>query len=65
MHTLGDFKGNPTITLQETEDSKYPFTFGLNKARLILKELDAIKEFVDAHRKPDEKPIDDQSQIPF
>lgn len=43
----GEFKGHKTITLMRTEDDKYPFTFGVAKARLILENLEAIREFVD------------------
>lgn len=42
----GEFKGNPIITLQENENDKYPFTFGLKKARLIIAHMDAIRQFV-------------------
>jgi hypothetical protein len=45
------FKGNPVITLNPEE--KWPFTFGLTKAKLILANLDAIRTFVDANEKKD------------
>jgi hypothetical protein len=41
---IGEFKGNPVITLNP--NSRYPFTFGLSKAKLILEHLDRIKEFI-------------------
>jgi len=46
MHKLGEYKGNPTITLTNTPEDKYPFTFGVNKARLLLANLEAVKQFV-------------------
>ncbi len=50
---IDSFKGNPVITLNPEE--KYPFTFGLTKAKLILANLDAIKTFVDAYVAQSEK----------
>ncbi len=50
---IGEFKGNPVITLNP--NSRYPFTFGLSKAKLILEHLDRIKEFIaryDKENKP-------------
>jgi hypothetical protein len=41
---LGEYKGNPTITLNP--GAKYPFTFGIDKARIILENLDDIRAFV-------------------
>ena len=40
---VGSYKGNPTISLNA--DAKYPFTFGLAKARLILAHLADIEKF--------------------
>jgi len=42
---LGEFKGNPTITVFLSGDSR-GFTFGLMKARKVLANLDAIRAFV-------------------
>ena len=43
-------KKYPTIGLKADEASKYSFTFGVNKARLILENLDDIKQFVKENR---------------
>ena len=43
----GEFKGHKTLTLLRSEDDKYPFTFGIAKAKLILENLDEIKKFVE------------------
>ncbi len=43
---ISDFKGHKVITLSVNEDDKYPFTFGIAKAKLILENLDEIKKFV-------------------
>ena len=48
---IGEYKGNPTITLKEGE-GKYPFSFGLAKARMILAHVDDIKKFVEEKTKP-------------
>ncbi|HIH26374.1 hypothetical protein J4476_00355 [Candidatus Woesearchaeota archaeon] len=47
----GEFKGHKTMILSEegTED-KYPFSFGLKKAKLILQHIDEIKKFVEENQ---------------
>jgi len=42
-----EYKGNPIIVLKRDESDKFPFSFGLSKARLILENLDEIKKFVE------------------
>ncbi|HNY91236.1 MAG TPA: hypothetical protein PKJ13_03375 [bacterium] len=46
---VGEFKGNPILTLNP--DERYPFSFGLSKARLILAHLDDIRAFVEQYSK--------------
>lgn len=41
-----EFKGQPVIRLVTGDMDKYPFVFGLGKARRILACLDDIKQFV-------------------
>ena len=36
----GEYKGNPLIILKRNEEDKYPFSFGINKARLIVDNLE-------------------------
>lgn len=43
----GEFKGFKTISLMRTEDDKYPFTFGVAKAQLIINNMNEIKKFVE------------------
>jgi hypothetical protein len=43
--TIGEYKGNPVITLPI--GPRGGFTFGLTKARAILKYLDDIKAFIE------------------
>lgn len=52
--TIGEYKGSPVITLPLSADGKFPFTFGLGKAKVILKYFDEIKKFVDEHDKKKE-----------
>ena len=44
---ISDFKGHKIIILSAKEDDKFPFSFGVAKAKLILENLDEIKKFVD------------------
>ena len=41
------FKGHKLIVLMRNADDKFPFKFGLGKAKLILDNIDEIREFVD------------------
>lgn len=43
----GEYKGKPLLILKRNEDDKYPFSFGVSKARLILDNLAEIKKFVE------------------
>jgi hypothetical protein len=46
----GEFKGKPLLILKRNEDDKYPFSFGLGKARMIVEHLEDIKKFVEDHK---------------
>ncbi len=51
-----EFKGQPVIVLKRNDTDKYPFSFGLSKARLIIEHFEDIKKFVaEADNKPEEK----------
>jgi hypothetical protein len=52
--TEGSYKGRPTLTLNP--DAKFPFTFGAVKAKLILENLDAIREFSAKYPVEDKSP---------
>lgn len=43
--TIGEYKGQPVITL--ASQGSLPFTFGARKAKLIVELFDAIKKFSD------------------
>ncbi len=51
-----EYKGNPMIVLRRTQDDKYPFQFGLSKAKLIVEAIEGIKAWV---AKQESKPKDD------
>jgi len=42
-----EFKGKPTLVIKRNDDDKYPFSFGMSKAKLILENLEEIKKFVE------------------
>lgn len=50
--TTGQFKGNATITINNGE--KRVISFGLKKAKAIVAEYEAIKQFVEANDKGNE-----------
>jgi hypothetical protein len=47
MIERGEYKGKPLLIIKRNEDDKYPFSFGLGKARLILDNIEEIKKFVE------------------
>lgn len=44
-----EYNGNPIITLKRNQDERWPFSFGLSKAKRILECYDDIKKFVAEH----------------
>jgi hypothetical protein len=46
-----EYKGNPMLVLTQGPEDRFPFQFGLKKAKLILEHLDDIKAFVAKHSK--------------
>ena len=54
--TVGEYKGKPILALNP--DDRFPFQFGIPKARLILENLEAIKTFVNTY---DPKPAPTQA----
>jgi len=47
MIERSEYKGKPLIVIKRNEDDKYPFSFGVSKAKLILENIEAIKKFVE------------------
>ncbi len=50
-----EYKGNPMIVLKNSEDDKFPFQFGIKKAKLVLEHIEDIKKFVEKYDKPAQK----------
>jgi hypothetical protein len=46
-----EYKGNPMLVLTQGQEDRFPFQFGLKKAKLILEHLEDIKAFVAKHSK--------------
>ncbi len=46
---IGEYKGRPIITLNPGD--RFPFSFGVNKAKMILAHLDEIRAFVEKYEK--------------
>lgn len=44
-----EYKGNPMIVIKIDEEDKFPFQFGIKKAKLILENIEDIKKFVQKH----------------
>lgn len=47
MVERGEFKGKPLIILKRDEEDKFPFSFGISKAKLIVEHVEEIKKFVE------------------
>ena len=45
----GDYRGNVMLIIRQTPQDKFPFQFGVKKARLILEHVEDIKKFVEKH----------------
>ena len=48
-----EYKGNPVLIIKGFEEDRFPFQFGLRKARLILENIEDIKKFVEKNDKND------------
>lgn len=46
-----EFKGNKMIVLKRSEDDRFPFQFGLSKAKLILDSIEELKAWVEKQEK--------------
>lgn len=44
-----EYKGNAMIVIKSSEDDKFPFQFGLKKAKLIIENIESIKKFIEKH----------------
>jgi len=46
-----EFKGKPVMVIKRDENDKYPFSFGMTKAKMILENIEEIKRFVEDNTK--------------
>ncbi len=46
----GEYKGKVTLIIRRAEDDKFPFQFGLRKAKMVLDHVEDIRRFVERHR---------------
>ncbi len=44
-----EYKGNPMIVIKNSEEDKFPFQFGVKKAKLVLENIESIKKFVEKY----------------
>ncbi len=51
MIERSEFKGKPVLIIKRDENDKYPFAFGLMKAKMILENIEEIKRFVEENDK--------------
>jgi len=42
----GDYRGNVMLIIRQNPQDKFPFQFGVKKAKLILEHLEDIRKFV-------------------
>jgi hypothetical protein len=54
--TESEFKGNAMLVLSQGPEDRFPFQFGLKKAKMILENLEAIQSFVKKYSKEDAPP---------
>ncbi len=45
-----EYRGNPIIILKRSGEDRFPFSFGLSKARLIVENMEDIKKFVEENK---------------
>jgi len=46
MTEISEYKGSPVFVIRKDQDDKYPFSFGLAKARMMVENIEAIKSFI-------------------
>ena len=46
-----EYKGNAMIVLRRSAEDRFPFQFGLNKAKLLLESVAEVKAWVEKQEK--------------
>ena len=49
-----EYMGKPMLVLKNDDKDRFPFSFGLSKAKKIVESIEDIKKFVAKHDKPKE-----------
>ncbi len=52
MVERSEYKGKPILVMKRDEQDKFPFSFGVSKAKLILENIEEIKKFVTENSQP-------------
>ena len=47
-----EYMGKPMLNIKNDENDRFPFSFGLAKAKKVLGALEEIKKFVEKYDKP-------------
>ncbi|MFA5104573.1 MAG: hypothetical protein WC527_05305 [Candidatus Margulisiibacteriota bacterium] len=47
-----EYQGKPMIVLKRNETDRYPFMFGLSKARLVVENIEEVKKFIAENEQP-------------
>jgi hypothetical protein len=58
---VSEYKGKPVICLMRDKEDRYPFSFGVQKAKLIIPAIEHIKAFIAKY----DKPLPDSSDEAF
>jgi hypothetical protein len=45
----GDYQGKAMLIIRQSPQDRFPFQFGVKKARLIMDHLEDIKKFIAKH----------------
>jgi hypothetical protein len=51
LYERSEFKGKAMLVIKRGEDEKFPFSFGMTKAKMILESIEEIKQFVKDNEK--------------
>jgi len=46
-----EYKGNPMLVIKKAEDDRFPFSFGVGKAKMMVDNIEDIKIFVEKYSK--------------
>lgn len=53
MVEISEYKGHKILSLKRDVTARFPFSFGVSKAKLILEHIEEIKLFVAQNPEPD------------